>query len=198
MMRQRTASVLLVACGVALSGCTSSLMRKGGGVATTPAPEQAQVVFLRPSSFGGAVQASVFDLQRGKPDRFAGIVSSGTKVAYLADPGEHRFMVIGENADFMEATLAAGKTYYVLVAPRFGVWKARFSLRPVHSSELTGSEFRSWDADTTFYENTPQSEDWARKQAASIDSKKNGYLAKWDAKTPAERMANALRADDGR
>ena len=34
------------------------------------------------------------------------------------------FSVVGEAADFLEADLAAGKTYYIQVAPRMGAWKA--------------------------------------------------------------------------
>ena len=45
---------------------------------------------------------------------FIGILSGKTKVAHLTEPGEKLFMVIGENADFMKATLEAGKTYYAL------------------------------------------------------------------------------------
>lgn len=196
-MRYRATRSLAVLCCALLVGCASSLMRKSGAGPSAVETERVQVIFMRPSNFGGAIQASVFDL-RPDSNQFVGIVSSGTKVAYLTDPGQHRFMVIGENADFMEATLAPGKTYYALVTPRFGWWKARFSLRPVHRAELDGSQSRAWDTDTTFAENTSQSEDWARSHAASIESKKTGYLVKWNDKSASERAENELRQDDGR
>jgi hypothetical protein len=63
---------------------------------------------MRPSSLGGAVQSSVFEL-RPDGDKFVGIVSSKTKIAYSTGPGQHLFMVIAENADFMRANLAPGK-----------------------------------------------------------------------------------------
>jgi hypothetical protein len=94
----------------------------------TPKPDKALVVFMRPSSLGFAVQSSVFDVTDGSPV-FVAIVSALTKVAHYAEPGERRYMVIGESADFMAANLDSGKVYYSLVTPRFGVWKARFSLR---------------------------------------------------------------------
>ena len=76
-----------------------------------------------------AIQSTVFDVTDDAP-RMVGIVSAKTKIAYEVAPGEHHFMVVSEAADFMRADLAAGKTYYALVTPRMGVWRARFSLLP--------------------------------------------------------------------
>ncbi len=103
----------------------------------TTQPDQALVVFMRPSGFGFAIQSSVFDIVDENPV-FVGIVSAKAKVAYYVNPGERRFMVISESADFMDATLEAGKVYYALVTPRMGVWKARF-----HCGR---SERRTWKA----------------------------------------------------
>ena len=66
-----------------LTGCQSSLMvRSGPGSAEpTPAPGKALVVFMRPSSFGGAIQSSVYDTH-ASADTFIGIVSSKDKIAY--------------------------------------------------------------------------------------------------------------------
>ena len=128
-------AVLLLA---SLGGCQSSMMVKAGDSEPMPAPGKALVVFLRPSSFGGAIQSSVYDTHEGE-DTFIGIVSAETKVAYEAEPGDHLFMVVAENADFMIAHLDAGKTYYALVSPRMGLWKARFSLLPIHNR--VGAEY---------------------------------------------------------
>jgi hypothetical protein len=46
-----------------LTGCQSSLMVKSGGSEPRPEPGKALVVFMRPSSFGGAIQSSVYDTQ---------------------------------------------------------------------------------------------------------------------------------------
>lgn len=71
-----------------------------------------------------------------------------TKVAYHTEPGEHMFMVIAESADFMQATLEAGKTYYAQIVPRPGVWKARFSFRPIN--DIAGeTRLQQWIAETT-------------------------------------------------
>src|SRR5678815_5415246 len=80
-------------------------------------PDQALVIFMRSSAMGGAVQASVFDVS-GAGEKLVGIVSTGTKVGYYVAPGERTFMVVSEAADFMQANLVAGRTYYALVTPR--------------------------------------------------------------------------------
>ena len=103
-------------------------------------------------------------------------------------------MVVSEAADFMAAELEGGKTYYALVTPRMGAWKARFSLRPVTAGELAGKEFADWDKDCAFIENTPASEAWAKENWVDIQSKKVEYLQKWEPRTDKP----TLRATDGR
>jgi hypothetical protein len=183
---------------VALVGCAGPIghMREvpsGTAITTTPPPGKAAIVFLRPSTLGFAIASSVYEL---KPDGdvFVGIVPAKRKTVYFADPGTTRFMVVSEAADFMAADLEAGKTYYALVTPRMGVWKARFSLRPVAAKELDGTEFSDWFQECTFIENTPASRTWAKEHWSDIQEKKVEYLKKWDAK--AEKPH--LRATDGR
>ena len=147
-----------------------------------PDSGRALVVFMRPSGIGFAVQSSVFDITDGEPE-LIGIVSAKTKVAHNTGPGEHRYMVIGESADFLEAELLADRTYYSLVTPRIGVWKARFSLKPVHELDLTSAEFAEWYDDTRWVENTPTAQTWAQENMDSIKSKQDKYLRKWLTRT---------------
>jgi len=184
-----------------LAGCQSSMMVKTDGAAPMPEQGKAMVVFLRPSSFGGAIQSSVYDTREGD-DAFIGIVSTHTKTAYQADPGEHLFMVIAENADFMIAHLEAGKTYYALVSPRMGVWKARFSLLPIHGDagakySLRSGDFTSWMESSAWVRLTPEAERWYRENAAGIREKKRDYLRKWNAADPQQREELTLKAEDG-
>jgi hypothetical protein len=156
---------------------------------------------MRPSSFGGAVQSSVFDLKQREnhlaDDVFVGIVSADTKVQYEAAPGFHLFMVIGENADFMQANLTAGKTYYALVTPRIGWWKARFSLKPLHATDLNSEDFKDWFESTDWYENTDASRQWAKDNWESIQDKKSEYLEKWRNKSEADKVELTLERADG-
>jgi hypothetical protein len=193
-------AILLVA---ALTGCQSSMMVRSpaNAAAPTPAPGKALVVFMRPSSFGGAIQSSVYDTH-DSADQFIGIVSSKDKIGYQAEPGDHLFMVIAENADFMIAHLDAGKTYYALIKPRMGVWKARFSLIPIHNDagaqySTRSEDFAKWMSATSWVSVTPQAEQWYSEHAADIRAKKLDYMQKWDKASAQQKEELTLKADDG-
>jgi hypothetical protein len=111
-----------------------------------------------------------------------GIVPTKKKLAYSVAPGKTRFMVVSEAADFMDAELVAGKTYYVVVAPRMGVWTARFSLRPVGAERLGTQEVADWLKECAPIENTDDSRAWAKEHWADIQEKKLKYLREWEAK----------------
>lgn len=143
------------------------------------------VVFARPSGLGFAVQSPVFDVTEESPE-LIGIVSAKTRIAHTAAPGKHRYMVIGESAAFLDAELLAGKTYYVTVSPRMGLWKARFALAPAKSEDL--------DCDACkWVENTPASHAWATANMPSILEKKAKYLPDFLADPERQR----LDASDG-
>jgi len=192
-------SIFIVLCiGLALSGCASKYMQPVGPereLSYEPSESLAVIVFMRPSAFGGAVQSSVFDVTT-EENILVGIVSSKAKVAYKKAPGEYTFMVVGESADFMEAEVEAGKKYYALVTPRMGVWKARFSLKPIHKNELESDKFKEWFTSCSFVENTDSSYQWARDNADSVQSKRETYYQKWMSKPEMDRPA--LYKEDGR
>ena len=187
-----------------LAGCQSGLMTKSGTHQEIVEPNTATVVFLRPSSFGGAIQSSVYDVTGGSQasTHFGGIVSSKTQVTMHLQPGAHRLMVIAENADFLETTLVAGKTYYVLVMPRMGVWKARFSLIPIHHDasakyNLASTDFANWKKACSPVEITPAAEAWYGENKASVDAKRADYMQKWNRMDPADKAQLTLHAQDG-
>ena len=184
-----------------LTGCQSSLMTKAQGTSTTVAPNEATVVFLRPSSLGGAIQSTVYDVTNGKTT-FGGVVSAKTQVGMSLPAGEHQLMVVGESADFLDATLLAGKTYYVLVTPRMGVWKARFSLIPIRSDgsgeySVHSAKFAKWKEECSPVFKTSAADAWYREHAADVEAKRVEYLKKWDNKSPTEKAERTLRAQDG-
>lgn len=191
------ALVLLV-----LSGCASTKMQVATQQGLGPAVAgKAQIVFLRSSLVGSAIQASVYDVTSGNPF-FIGIVSNNTKVRHQTDPGKRTFMVISEAADFMQAELVAGRTYYSIITPRMGVWKARFSLWPIKkdpASEFStaSEEFAGWLANTKLVENTPESEQWALDNNKDVQEKYHEYWTKWLGKTAEEKEQLTLRPDDG-
>lgn len=188
----------LILFGLVLSGCaTSSKMQMIPPERVVSAADEgkAMVVFMRPSNFGGAIQSSVFDITNGSTE-LIGIVSANTKVSYQLEPGSYLFMVVSESADFMSAELAPNKTYYVLVTPRMGWWKARFSLKPIHGAELDSAEFNGWMEECKWVENTPASDAWARENMSSILSKQQEYHADWMEKAASDRPK--LLPEDGK
>ena len=180
----------LVVLALLLGGCAGSVknMRSvSEEMAITEPPDgKSLIVFMRPSGIGYAIQSSVFDIDNGEPE-LVGIVAAKKKVSYLAEPGNHLFMVVGESGDFMTAELLPNKTYYALVTPRLGVWKARFSLKPVTAGQLDGAEFTGWLNDCQWVEKTEASEQWANDNMASIRSKYDQYFPKWMAKPDSDK-----------
>ena len=180
----KTLTSFLCIAALFLSGCASSLMKPAEEQTLKPPPaETSRVIFLRPSNFGGAIQAPLFDVSDGKPV-FLGVSSVGTKIVYDTTPGKHHFMVVSEAADFLNAELAAGMTYYAVVSPRMGLWKARFSLWPVKADRkakysLKDKEFPSWLEEGKLVTNTPKGERWARDNAEDIQVKYSTYKEIW-------------------
>ena len=199
-MKPRIAVIVLAA--ATLFGCASSLMKPATTQSLSATPAQSsRVIFLRPSSFGGAIQASLFDVSGGAA-KFIGVSSTGTKVVYDVAPGTHRFMVVSEAADFMEASLAPGKTYYGIVTARMGAWKARFSLWPVKAdakSEFSSQskDFAQWAAKGKIVENTPEGQKWFDANRGSIQSKHDEYLVVWKQRPAAEIAERTLNESDG-
>lgn len=169
----------------------------------SPVPEEgkAMVVFMRPSSYGGLIAASVY-VAPDSETTFLGVIRPKQKVAVQMDPGTHRFMVIAENADFMDATLEAGKTYYVLISPRMGMWKARFSLFPLHKTgtdeyNLQSADFKEWVSKCEYVRIAPAGQKWYDENKANIDEKKADYLVKWNKMAAKDRAELVLHAEDG-
>jgi hypothetical protein len=127
-----------------------------------------------------------------------GVVENGMKLAYVVPPGDHTFMVVSEAADFMKATLLPGKTYYALITPRMGAWKARFSFRPLRQPDLAGADFADWDKNTHWVETGAEAVAWADRNAADVAQKRARYWAEWSSKDIDQRNSQTLFAVDGR
>ncbi len=184
-----------------LTGCQSTLMEPVAEQTQTNAQAgKAQVVFIRSAFVGQAIQASVYDVTSGTPE-FIGIVSNDTKVSYMTSPGEHMFMVVGESADFLKANVSEGKTYYTVVTPRMGFWKARFSMHPVRNDDTAKFKYDSKDfkemlADSKFVKSGLKAEQWAVKNGNSISSKMNEYLPEWKQKSLDKQQAATIEVMD--
>ena len=167
--------------GLLTVGCAGSISHMSAvpNVNLAASANEAVVVFMRPSGIGFTVQSSVFEVPDGQPASLVGIVAAKKKVAYRTAPGDHMFMVVGESADFMQARLEPGRVYHVLVTPRMGMWKARFSLEPVHVAER--AQLAAWQSDTEWVELNQESAAWAAENAADIESRRAKYFPEWTA-----------------
>lgn len=193
--------VAVVLYGLFLVGCASNPMSVSSDVAAKrPASDQAQILFMRDSFVGSAVSASIYDVSGNEPV-FIGILNNGTKVAYNTLPGKHTFMVVSEAADFMEADLSAGKTYYSIVTPRTGAWKARFSMWPIKRSgskyRLDSNDFQAWTQNTKLAGMTPKAHAWYGANRDSVISKQQKYWRVWQRKSQADLQLRTLHPQDG-
>jgi len=193
------AFIALLLLQLLLTGCSGTVKHMEtvaiSDVINEPEYGKSIIVFLRPSRNGHSVQSSVFEIEEDKPS-LVGIVAAKKKVAYQLDPGEHLFMVIGENAGFMSATLEANRTYYAIIIPRMGWWKARFSLKPVVQDRLKSDQFNNWLLACEWVKKTSDSELWANQNMPSIRSKYDKYYTDWMNKSWADRPK--LQMQDGK
>ncbi len=184
------------------SGCASDpMLATPSQEVDTPAPREAQIVFMRYSFVGSAINASLYDVSE-EGTEFLGILSNAKKIAYKTTPGKHTFMVVSEAADFMEANLLPGKTYYSIVTPRMGAWKARFSLWPIRNDadsryNVYSEEFKKWQDETILMTNTKEAHNWYESNKGSVQTKKLKYWPVWEKKSPAALSERTLNPEDG-
>jgi hypothetical protein len=162
--------LLLAGCaGAGSNGAASRLAVMG------PPPGRVIVVFLRPALLDKAGASAVIDIS-AEPPVLVGVLMAGQKLAYVGDPGAHRFMVMGETADFMDAELRADRIYYALVGPRSGPTRERFLLRPVPANETAlPAELGDcrWAGDGA----APPA--WLKDHLAGIEKRKSADLPAW-------------------
>ena len=197
----RLLKLTIMSYGLFLVGCASNPMSVSSSASVEqPQRHEAQVLFMRDSFVGSAISASIYDVTGNEPI-FIGILKNRTKVAYNTIPGKHTFMVVSEAADFMEADLSAGKTYYSIVTPRMGTWKARFSMWPIKKSgsryRLDSDDFRNWKQNTKHAGMTAKARSWYEANKNSVISKQQEYWAVWQRKSQADLKLRTLEPEDG-
>ena len=152
-----------------------------------------RVVFMRVSKQSGGIDASLFDVSEPGEPRFIGVVSNASKVSYSLKPGLYTFMVVGETAEFMQATVVGGKTYYALVIPSAGA--KRFAIEPVRKNEIGGKEFQGWDRSTKL---TPSGAQPQGTNASDAAEKRVRYWQEWIKKSETQRAELTINEEDGR
>jgi len=152
-----------------------------------------RVVFMRVSRQTSGTEATLFDVTEPGEPKFIGVVNSASKLSYSLMPGLYTFMVVGETAEFMQATVNGGKTYYALVIPKSGA--TRFAVEPVRRQEIGGKEFQSWDRGT---KQMPAAAQPRAYNASDVAEKRVRHWQDWSKKTEAQRAELTINAEDGR
>lgn len=149
--------LLLGACGGPVT-----YMNPAAGPPPAAPSDKAMVVFIRPSSFGGALAFTVLD----EKANFLGKATPSSNFAVMVDPGPHIFTVWAENSDGLKADLAPGKTYFIEVQVKMGAMSARSSLVAIKPSVESWQKRGTWMAETK-----PMTTDFVNGQAM-IDARK--------------------------
>jgi hypothetical protein len=159
------------------------------------------VVFMRSSVVGMAIKASVYEIVDDETI-FIGMLKNNKRINFNTTPGNHTFMVIAESADFMQADLASGKTYYSVIKPRMGMMKARFSMYPIRSDGTSkfntdSNDFKKLKRKTQVFTMSEDNKTWYQKHKKKFEKKRTKYWKKWQ-KKPAEKIAEkTLNPEDG-
>jgi len=163
--------------------------------------DESTIVFMRSSFVGKMIKASIYEVTNGETI-FIGIMKNKKKINYKTTAGKHTFMVVGESADFMEAKIIGGKTYYSMITPRMGAWKARFSMIPIRNDGTTefntsSDKYKKWVKKTKESSIDKKSKMWFEKHKDKIEKKRVKYWAKWLEKSTEGKAARTLNPDDG-
>ncbi|OAI51413.1 hypothetical protein AYO46_08205 [Betaproteobacteria bacterium SCGC AG-212-J23] len=150
-----------------------------------------KVIFMRVSKQASGTDAMLFDVTDAGGPKFIGTVGAATKLSYPLSAGLYTFMVVGETAEFMQANIAGGKTYYALVIPKAGA--KRYAIEPVRNNEIGGKEFASWDRGTR-----PASGGSQAYNAADAAEKRSRHWPEWVKKSAGERAELTINTEDGR
>ena len=96
------------------------------GKVPAPPPGKGQVVFFRPSRFGG--MALSFSIHEG--DTGVGKLGNGSYFVLVADPGPHAYSIQSEATDTLNLEVEAGETQYVQQTIGVGILMGRPHLTP--------------------------------------------------------------------
>jgi len=177
-MKGKLALFVLLASAFLLVGCASTGMepvtKMGGDY--RPGPGETTVIFIGKNNplARGAI-SRVFDVTTDQ-NVFVGFVQGGRQLAHKTTPGDHLYMVIGDNGDFIRTKMAGGKTYYIEINPSIGILGPRFYFAGVQKNEQGEKGFQDRKNKLKFWEKTPKAE---AKGAAGAQKVRDKYLPKW-------------------
>jgi len=131
--------------------------------------------------------------------RFLGdSLPSGCFTAHV-QPGRRMFIGVGANTAALDATLEAGRIYYVEVVIRLGSISSRAQLFGVHPGKDSDAQLRRWWRECDHYqvESAAGQRSWQEREAERIDRVRRAreQIARF---SDDERARRSLGPEDGR
>ena len=206
-MDKSFARALAAVLASALAGCASRLpppappaplFVESASSYTPPPLDKAQVVFLAPSATPAAAAANaIFEIDGGQRTLLAALAAHGGSIQSLP-PGHHVLMAYGRAGHLIEAELEGGARYYVLLRPLDAddLQPLPVQRREGAAARVDSPDFYDWDANTTLVDKTAAADAWFSARAAQVDAAQAAAQSAWQRKTPQERAALTLTADD--
>ena len=183
----------LRAAGLALLlGCAAShdVMKPAPAPSDDPVADRATVYFLLPSNSLHGTRFQVWDRTE-----FLGLGLPASYFIARCTPGNHLFVITAENKVAVEADLAAGKRYYVLLGPTRGFVRARADATAVTRGSDAWDKVEAIQKGLTYYEPDEVAvSSWQKSHRADA-----AEHAAWFATAPdREKYLEHLAVGDGR
>ena len=193
--------LLLILLTAMLLGCV--------GAPVPPTTDESLIVFVVPSmtsntgqyqpTYGAAPTVSLHDVS-GERRVIVGVLGIGKKIGYRVRPGRHEFMLASRfSTDFLEANVAPGKTYYVVLQLQAETsYHQQYGFRPVRPEDFENGRFNRWDSNTSFVRQTGKMRLWNEDNAEALEKRLQENRPAWDKQDSSERRLRTLQVSDGR
>jgi hypothetical protein len=183
-------AVVLVACGASSKYMTELKVPQ----AIQVVPDQATVVFIRPSSYAKPKKHLIVD----HTGRFLGEGWGSTYFAVTMPPGEYTFISHSEGTPALKATVEAGKIYYVEVGMVIGAWSPRARLFAIGPQREQWAELPQWLAESDMLAPSPTGAQlFMQKEGEDIGEVIQKGLANYAEYDPEDRQKRTLLPTDG-
>ena len=187
--------LVLVLSAALMIGCSASsrYMKEGGVVRVDATSDRANIIFFRSSGLGFAVKFLILDGQ----GKFVGEPLAEGYHSIEVPAGEVTFYAEAENTAAVKGTVEAGRTYYLLVDPRFGLLSAQVELLVIKPGGRAWDKTQGWIKELTPYEVQLMAGDGSVNgdKRSEIISDGEDAWADYDAE---ERALRTIEPGDGR
>jgi hypothetical protein len=154
-----------------------------------PSPGKALVNFVRPSGYGRAAKATLWD-----GDKLIGVSFGKQRFQYECEPGKHLFIAWSEYKSPVEAELLPDRVYYIALRIRMGAWRGRIHQVPLNPGHELWKEIMAELPSLPNYAFDPNAIGTAE---AEEKEKIVAYLSYYEKEVKGTEHVLILRAEDG-